>query len=292
MPASVPSRYAAVGSPSDYDHRLHAGNVGDVWKHVVLVEVLARAAETGDVAYVDTHAGEGRYALASTGEWSEGIGRLWTATSPVLERYLALCRDVGGDDARPARYPGSPLIARAILGAGARLALWERDEHTAARLASVVSDPQTRVTRADGLAALDGALDVAARSAATVVALVDPPWSRKSDWHDVPDALVVAAERHPRAWLLLWYPVKSLTRPNAMIERLAAAGVSGVAAELVTTPLEHQRRRLNGSGMLLVNVPDETVGSIAAAAPAIAGPCATFAGVWSLRVRAFGPKPA
>jgi 23S rRNA A2030 N6-methylase RlmJ len=84
--------------------------------------------------------------------------------------------------------------------------------------------------------------------------------------------------------------VKSLTRPNAMIERLALTGVTGVAAELVTTPLEHQRRRLNGSGMLLINAAAEAVGRVAAAAPAVAAACATFPGVWSLRLRAFGPK--
>ena len=49
-------------------------------------------------------------------------------------------------------------------------------------------------------------------------------------------------------------------------------GLVLVAAELVTTPLEHQRRRLNGSGMLLVNAPAETVERIAAAAPAIRNP--------------------
>lgn len=278
MPAA--SRYAPSGAASDYSHHLHAGNVGDVWKHLVLVEVLTQL--TGDVAYVETHAGEGSYALATTGEWTEGIGRLWSATSPILARYLDLCRAHGG----PTSYPGSPVLARAILGPDAPLALWERDEKTAARLASVLGDSHTRVTCADGLVALDGAL--ASSSARTVVALVDPPWSRKGDWHDVPEVLVAAVQRHPRACLLLWYPVKSLTRPNAMMDRLAAAGVTGVAAELVTTPLEHQRRRLNGSGMLLVNAPAVAVEHIAAAAPAIGALCATFPGTWSLRLRAFG----
>jgi len=284
MPATFPSRYAPPGAVSDYSHRLHAGNVGDVWKHVVLVEVLANV--PGAATYIDTHAGEGSYTLAATGEWTEGIGRLSAATSPVLARYLDLCRAHGG----PTSYPGSPVLARAILGGDAPLTLWERDDETAARLASVLSDPHTRVRCGDGLAALDDGLDAAARSTGTVVALVDPPWSRKADWHEVPDAFAEAAARHPRACLLLWYPVKSLTRPNAMIERLAAAGVTGVAAELVTTPLEHQRRRLNGSGVVLVNASTEAVERIAAAAPAIGARCATFPNVWSLRLRAFGPK--
>ena len=81
--------------------------------------------------------------------------------------------------------------------------------------------------------------------------------------------------------------MKSLTRPNAMMERLAAAGVAGVAAELVTTPLAHQRHRLNGSGVLLLRAPAAALEALAAAAPEIGARCATFAGAWSLRMRAF-----
>src|ERR1043166_6046971 len=69
---------------ADYSHRYHAGNVGDVWKHCALVEILRRiAAASRSVAYVESHAGEGRYALGPTGEWTEGIGRLWAAREPV-----------------------------------------------------------------------------------------------------------------------------------------------------------------------------------------------------------------
>ena len=57
----------------DYSHRFHAGNVGDVLKHLVLVAVLDEllSAER-PVRVIETHAGEGRYLLGSTGEWMEG----------------------------------------------------------------------------------------------------------------------------------------------------------------------------------------------------------------------------
>lgn len=288
MPAS---RYAPSGA-SDYSHRLHAGNVGDVWKHCVLVAVLRRTAATAErVAYVETHAGEGCYPLHPTGEWSEGIGRLWhdgVASSEAVADYLALCRRLGAGEERPVSYPGSPAFARTVLGPDATLALWERDADAAARLASHLgTDARVRVTTGDGLAALEDALGAAESRADVVVALIDPSWGQKSDWQGVPDALVRAARSSRRTCLLLWYPVKSLTRPNAMMERLAAAGVSGVAAEIVTTPLAHQRKRLNGSGVLLVRPPAGAVGALAAAAPLIGARCATFPGEWTLRLRAF-----
>jgi len=285
MPAS---RYAPDAG-ADYSHRLHAGNVGDVWKHCVLVAVLrAVAAEARRVAYVETHAGEGRYALHQTGEWTEGIGRLWAESPPrgsVLADYVALCRRLGTGDERPVSYPGSPAFARAVLGEGAELALWERDERAAERLQGVVD---ARVTHGDGLAALTGALR--APRADAVVALIDPSWGRKADWQTIPDALARAARMESRACLMLWYPVKSLTRPNAMIERLAAAEMTGVAAELVTTPLAHQRHRLNGSGVLLIHAPTAALDALAAAAPEIGARCATFPGSWSFRMRAFAGR--
>jgi 23S rRNA (adenine2030-N6)-methyltransferase len=283
------SRYRPDGAP-DYGHRFHAGNVGDVWKHCALVDVLRRAA-TGRVAYLDTHAGEGVYALGPTGEWTEGIGRLWDlpAGDDPVSRYVAGCRELGRDTERPEAYPGSPTLARATLGPGAALDLWENDPVAHEKLARrFTGDAHARTVCDDGLAALADALRRAEERADAVVVLVDPPWVRKADWIDVPDALTraVAASRH--ASFVLWYPVKSLTRPNAMIARLEDAGVAGTIAELITTPLEHQRSRLNGSGILLVRPPGGTLEALAAAAPRIGERCATQAGTWSFRMRSWG----
>ena len=277
---------------ADYSHQFHAGNVGDVWKHVALVAVL-RAVRGGArrVLYLDTHAGEGRYRLASAGEWSEGIGRVWTRGdgAGALADYLALCRKLGRGGERPEVYPGSPALARAVLGDEARMFLWEIDPRAAARLSThLAEDRAARLTTGDALPGLRDALAAAAAEADAVVALIDPSWHQKSDWVTIPDALARAVARTPGACVVLWYPVKSLTRPNAMVARLQKAGVTGTIAELVTTPLGVRRNRLNGSGVLLVDAPRDAIEAIAAAAPAIGAACATQDGTWSLRVSAFG----
>jgi 23S rRNA (adenine2030-N6)-methyltransferase len=288
------SRYAGDAAAPDYRHRLHAGNVGDVWKHAVLVEVLGRAAASGArVAFLETHAGEGRYLLAATGEWSEGIGRLWTdpgeATEDALGRYLALCRRLGAGERRPEEYPGSPAFARAVLGPTAELVLWERDPEAVERLrAHVGEDPRARVVHGDGLAALAGELAALGSGVDGVIALIDPSYAAKSDWITVPDAIARAFGATGRASAILWYPVKSLTRPNAMLARLRAAGLAGTLAELVTTPLEHRRHRLNGSGVLLVRPPAGALAGIAALAPALGERCATTPGGWSFRMVSLG----
>ena len=288
--ATSRSRYQPGAEP-DYGHRFHAGNVGDVWKHCVLVEVLRRAVTgAARVAYLDTHAGEGRYPLAATGEWTEGIGRVWNASpgdGDAVARYVALCRRLGAGTERPTRYPGSPLLARAVLGPEATMALWERDAAACDALRSMLgTDPTARLVCDDGLAALGDAVAAGEGEADAVVMLIDPPYTQKADWTTVPDALARALAGACRTSVLLWYPVKSLTRPNAMIARLAAAGVAGTIAELVTTPLDQQRRRLNGSGVLLVRPPDGALEAIAAAAPVLGAACATQVGRWSFRMLA------
>ncbi len=281
------SRYRAAGSP-DYSHRFHAGNVGDVWKHCILVDVLRRmAAASKRVVYVETHAGEGRYALGPTGEWTEGIGRLLdVAGDDAVARYVTLARRLGHGAARPEIYPGSPAFARAVLGPDADLILHERDPAAFAALAaSLGGDAHVRLLQEDGLTGVVRALQDAEARADAVVVLIDPSWGAKSDWTVVPEALVAAARASTRACLVLWYPVKSLTRPNAMLARLERAGIGAVLAELVTTPLERKGRRLNGSGLLVVRAAAGALGTIAAAAPIIGERCATH-GSWSFRIRA------
>ena len=282
------TRYRDAGAP-DYSHRYHAGNVGDVWKHCALVEILRRIGTASrSVAYVESHGGEGRYALGSTGEWTEGIGRLWAAPAAppddAVRRYVALCQRLGRGAARPEIYPGSPAFARAVLGPNAEIALWERDAVACARLeAELRGDAHARVHHGDGLAALAKALRAAEERAAGVVALVDPSWTAKADWSAVPAAVISAAHASTRACILLWYPLKSLTRPNAMLARLDRAGVEATTIELVTTPLGERRPRLNGSGVLLVRPPADALAALAAALPVVGAHCATR-GSWTARI--------
>jgi 23S rRNA (adenine2030-N6)-methyltransferase len=279
---------AAEPSTSDYSHRFHAGNVGDVWKHCVLVAAL-RAAVRGErpLVYVETHAGAGRYALGPTGEWTEGVGRFDAAAlaDPVPGAIRDYKELLVRDDIRgPREYPGSPVFARALLRDGDRAVLHETDAGARRSLeAAVGGDPRCAVHGNDGLAALPDVLRGQVSSGADLFVLVDPSWGGRPEWTAVPNALVAAWRAAPHARFALWYPVKSHTRPNAMMQMLQTADVPGTAIELITTPLTIKRHRLNGSGMLLVHPPPGVVEAVAAAAPVLGRACATHAGSWSSR---------
>jgi 23S rRNA (adenine2030-N6)-methyltransferase len=271
---------------SDYSHSFHAGNVGDVWKHCVLLSCLEALRGRGPITYVETHAGAGRYALGPTGEWTDGVGKLLGLPRQELPAAAARYLDRAGPAVASHAYPGSPLLALELLGRGDRVALCELQEQTRAVLVETVAgDARVTVEGGDGLAALAGALR--RPEGQEVFVLVDPPYVAKSEWQEVPDALVAAHRARPSMRLLLWYPIKSLSRPEAMLKALRAAAVPATALELITTPLDLRRNRLNGSGVLLINPSPGVLVEAAAVLPVIGAACATHGGRWQSRASAW-----
>ena len=263
-----------------YNHRFHAGNVGDVWKHCVWVTLLRHLMRSGmpPLHVVETHAGAGLYKLGGTGEWTAGVGRvraqpLRDKPPSALKRYVQLL-----DSVNPAVYPGSALMTQAYLRAEDRASFYETDPETYGALTRrLADDPRLSTFATDGLTALTK------HDGASALFFVDPPYTRKEDWQVIPHALMSFCAAHPAASLALWYPIKSYTRPNAMLDRLAAGGVRGTVVELITTPIKLQHNRLNGSGMLLVNAPEVAISQSLAAAPLLGRLCATHTGHWTAR---------
>ncbi|MFZ9889266.1 MAG: 23S rRNA (adenine(2030)-N(6))-methyltransferase RlmJ [Myxococcota bacterium] len=276
-----------------YEHRYHAGNVADVFKHIALVAWLDRLRAHGkSLHYVETHAGAGRYHLGPQGEWREGIGRLLEAEdidqAPMaVRRYLELL------DARPSRkgvrYLGSPLLAaRALQGTDAGATLFETHAESAVHLRTAMTPYEAvSVSETDGVAALAQGFRSLKNDLVTV--LCDPPWTAKAEWTQVPDALIAAAKHRPSSSFLLWYPVKSLTRPNAMMERIKAQGVGAVVVELSTAPTLVSRGRLVGSGLVMVRPPDGVVDELAGVCAWLGPRLAHAPGAWSMRVTSWVP---
>jgi 23S rRNA A2030 N6-methylase RlmJ len=94
----------------------HFGKFADVWKHLSLMEVLAREQP---VRYAETHAGSAAYALVDDAERRFGVRHFVDAACrhPALaqSRYLALIAPLLGR-VKPL-YPGSALLAMRALGA-------------------------------------------------------------------------------------------------------------------------------------------------------------------------------
>jgi 23S rRNA (adenine2030-N6)-methyltransferase len=258
-----------------YDHRHHAGNAGDVWKHVALLALLA-ANKRERVTVVDTHAGAGVYRIGG-GEAQQGVARLPTepATgSGAVDRYVARVQR-----ADRGTYPGSPVLALGALGRNDRLVCHERDPEAAAALkAALGGDPRARVSTEDGWAASALASDE------RLLVHIDPPYAEKADW-DRAAELVPRLARHQ---VLLWYPIKRWSRPNQLLQRIRETGVPFVALDLVWTPLELEKDRMVGSGLVLVGAPRSVLVELHGAAPVLGPLLATHDGRWTLRATAAG----
>ncbi len=251
----------------NYRHIFHAGNFADVFKHAVLTLLFkSLAAKDKPFVYLETHAGSGRYDLESeaarkTGEARNGIGRLWGSRenfSELADYFSAVATLNRPNTLR--FYPGSPQLARTLLRAQDRMALFELVPEECARLRDdFARDDRVQIFCQDGYAGLKAQLPPRERRG---LVLIDPPYEAGGEFTQAFEGLRLAHERWATGIFALWYPVKERA-PIARLHRaFEASGIRKVlCAELMLYP-EDTAFRLNGSGMIVVNPPwklDETL---------------------------------
>lgn len=252
----------------NYRHHFHAGNIADVFKHYLLVQVLeALRAKDTPFCVIDTHAGSGLYRLKPPGEFEQGIGRLWPVRSdwPALAAYVA--RVAAFSHKRLDAYPGSPLLIAGMLRARDRAVFLERHPEEAALLRDNLRGRHgIAIHEADAWSMLKAL--VPPRENRGLV-LIDPPYERPEEFELVAAALKQAYRRWRNGIYLAWYPIKA-HRP---VERLHAAvrllNADAYAVEFLTLP-EDVPQRLNGSGAILVNPPWKLEASLRSVLPPLA----------------------
>ncbi|HET9835956.1 MAG TPA: 23S rRNA (adenine(2030)-N(6))-methyltransferase RlmJ [Rhodanobacteraceae bacterium] len=245
----------------NYRHAFHAGNFADVFKHAVLLALLdALTAKDKPLCYLDTHAGAGMYALdetraQKTGEWREGIGRVFAAHSlpEPLQRYAQAIRAFNPDGALRV-YPGSPALAAHALRKHDRLVLCEtQDEEAAALREHFRADKRLHVHKRDGYGAMNALLPPAERRG---LVLVDPPFEAQVEEFRVIEAALQAAHaRWPTGVYAVWYPIKRRAAIMPFQRWLGAREWHDVVmAELMVQP-DDSPLRLNGCGIVIINAP-------------------------------------
>ena len=176
---------------------------------------------------IDTHAGAGRYDLfqagaSRTGEWRDGIARVWEASQPAEpQRLLAPYLDAVSAF-NPGRtlgvYPGSPLIAQSLLRPQDRLIACELEPISATSLAAALrNDRRAKALAIDGWTALGAYVPPKERRG---VVLVDPPFEEAADFARLAGALAAAYRKWPTGIYMLWYPIKERDAPDALARRL------------------------------------------------------------------------
>ena len=253
----------------NYRHAFHAGNFADVVKHIVLVRILLYLQEK-DAAFrvIDTHAGAGLYDLtgeeaARGGEWLTGIARIMQArfseaALPLIKPYLDIVRSFNANPGKLERYPGSPLIARALLRPQDHLTACEIEDGARRALIDVLrNDPQGRVVDLDGWTALPAFLPPKERRGLVVI---DPPFEQQDEFEQLAAGFTEAFVKWPTGSYLLWYPAKSRRVTDELARRVSDA-VGGATppgkclrVEFSVAP-QTADAGLTSAGLLLANPP-------------------------------------
>ncbi len=249
----------------NYRHAFHAGNFADVLKHAVLARILVHLRDKPTpFRVIDTHAGAGLYDLTGEearrgGEWRDGIGRLMTArlseaAAAFLAPYLEIVRAHGATSAGDVlvSYPGSPLIARALLRPNDRLVVCEIEPTARAALLSVLRrDRRARVVDLDGWTALGAFVPPPERRG---VVLIDPPFERRDEFERLARGFETAYRKWATGIYLLWYPVKDQRAAEAFADRVAGRAAKSLQIEL-TVGSRGSDPGLVSAGMIIVNPP-------------------------------------
>ena len=269
----------------NYRHAFHAGSFADVVKHIVLVRMLTYLQEKpAAFRVIDTHAGAGLYDLTSDearrgGEWLTGIARLMQArfsetVLPLVTPYLDIVRAFN-----PQRdlqtYPGSPLIARALLRPQDRLTACEVEPKARKHLIDALRrDTQARVVDLDGWMALPAFVPPNERRG---LVLIDPPYEQKDEFERMAEGFAQAFAKWPTGSYLLWYPVKSRRATDNLARQVAEAAGAGaqpakcLRLEFSVAP-QAAEAGLISAGLLIVNPPWKLLGELKAILPELEKP--------------------
>ncbi len=235
----------------------HYGQIGDVWKHLPLAEILS--IETPSV-YWESHAGSAQYPLTRSAERDYGVFYFASHASQSPALAESQYREILGHYEQHGRltvYPGSPLIAMRLLDeGGGRFLFCDIDGGSLSTIRESagqfgLAENAVRVVKRDGVAALQESL--AAVSAAEVSATfvhIDPyhPFARNSDGLTSVDLFYRASVHGMKA--MLWYGFDSLEQRERLLEQMGRAmKTNGMAPEA--------HRLWNGEIVLdAINAPD------------------------------------
>jgi 23S rRNA (adenine2030-N6)-methyltransferase len=242
-----------------------------VLKHVVLARVLVYLTrKDSPFRFIDTHAGAGRYDLASeeakrSPEWREGIARVLTAhpPAPVAELLRPYLRAVGPHDAEglPLSYPGSPAIAQILMRAQDRIALCEANpDEREALIAALKRDGRLSIVGTDGYVALNAYLPPKERRG---IVLIDPAFEAPDEASAVERALERALHKWPMGTYIAWRPIREARADARFLNSVAALGAPNILRlELdvgTGAPGAHGQEPLARAGLLVVNPPHTLV---------------------------------
>jgi 23S rRNA (adenine2030-N6)-methyltransferase len=245
----------------NYRHAFHAGNHGDVLKHVILSRIFDYF-KTKDkpFTFLDTHAGIGAYDLSGieagkTNEWLGGIGKMVETFSPEIENLLASYRTVMAAMNRVDSrfYPGSPELASRLLRPSDRMIFNELHPVDWLTLReNYKTNLRIRATNIDAIQSVKSELPFPTKRG---LVLIDPPFEVLDETKRTAQALAFGHRRFATGTFLIWYPVTTDEFAVQFIEAMRNLNLPNMLHAQLRVKAAFERGGLTGSGMVIVNPP-------------------------------------
>jgi 23S rRNA (adenine2030-N6)-methyltransferase len=184
----------------------HFAELGDVWKHLPLAEILR---DYPPRHYWETHAGSVSYAL--TESQSRLHGALRFLSSAPSDPDLHNCAYLQALQASPGVYPGSPALALQALGQRAAYLFCDVDPVCAATLRTATADFTAQVIETDGVSTIYNETRLARVNPGDVLVHIDPfnPHERVTGRSQTPVELAALLARTGYR-LFYWYGYDSV----------------------------------------------------------------------------------
>ena len=248
-----------------YRHAFHVGNFADVFKHIVLIHVLDALKKKDKPFFVlDCHAGKGKYDLRNARtklkeEWRQGVALLWEqkkfphGVQPYMDILHALNPKATRTGGMLIHYPGSPEILHRLLRPGDRLLLTElQDEELASLQKQYSENRKIQIRKQDAYQALNASVPPPEKRG---LVIIDPSFERKTERQDIVTVLKKAWKKWPTGVYMIWHPLQGRSQTEQFYRQMRDSGITRILkAELSILP-DDVDKRLNGSGVLLINPP-------------------------------------
>ena len=156
-------------------------------------------------------------------------------------------------------YPGSPLIARALMRPQDRMVVCELEPGARKQLVRALHrDAQARVVELDGWTALGAFVPPQERRG---LVLVDPPYESRDEFARLASGFAAAFAKWPTGIYALWYPIKHRRLADDLAHAVAhtlaqspVGGREGLRIEFSVAP-QTEGGGLTSAGLLVVNPP-------------------------------------
>jgi 23S rRNA (adenine2030-N6)-methyltransferase len=245
----------------NYQHSYHAGCIADVFKHVVLIQLLKNLhKKPGAFTYFETHAGNAQYDLQDvpsqkTLEYQDGIETLWSdqeTPDSLINDYLQIIHNLNPDK-KLNIYPGSGLIASYFMREQDDAMLCELHPEVYKNLQNYFKrDEQVHVHHRNGYEALPALLPPKNNRG---LVLIDPPYEITDEFQQLITVLEKMQLRWANGIYAIWFPIKKYEVILKFYSSLKNLNFNNILTSEFWIAEDTEENQLKGSGLVIINPP-------------------------------------